>query len=95
MSRPINVKFSLSAAKGKKLRVVFDLHGKQHTVNFGAVGYEHYYDKTCLLPKSLNHKDAARRKQYFERHNKIVDKSGHKVISNPLSPSYWSARYLW
>jgi hypothetical protein len=78
MARPTNVKFFLSAAKGKKVRVVFDLHGKQHTVNFGAVNNEHYYDKTGLLPKSLNHKDLVRRKAYFERHNKIVDKQGHK-----------------
>jgi hypothetical protein len=95
MSRPTNVKFSLSQTKGKKLRVVFDLHGKQHTANFGAVGYQHFYDKTGLLSKSLNHKDAARKKQYYERHSKIVDRAGHKVINNPLSPSYWSARYLW
>jgi hypothetical protein len=95
MSRVTNIKFSRSAAKGKKLRVVFDYQGKQHTVNFGQLGYEHYYDKTGLLPKSLNHKDPTRRKAYFERHNKIVDKQGHKVINDPLSPSYWSARYLW
>jgi hypothetical protein len=95
MARPTNVKFLLSQSKGKKLRVVFHLHGKQHTVNLGVVGYEHYYDKTGLLPKSLNDKDPTRRKAYFERHNKIVDRQGHKVINDPLSPSYWTARYLW
>jgi hypothetical protein len=91
MSRVTNIKFSRSAAKGKKLRVVFDYQDKQHTVNFGADGMEHYFDKTKILPTSLNHKDPARRKRYYERHNKIVDKSGHKFINNPLSPSYWSA----
>lgn len=83
MSPVTNIKFSWSFAKGKKLRVVFDLHGKQHTVNFGAVGYEHYFDKTGLLPKSLNHKDPTRRKAYFERFNKIVDKQGK--LSNKRS----------
>lgn len=95
MSKPTNIKFSRSIAKGKKLRVVFDLNGKQHTVNFGQLGYEHYYDKTGLLPKSWNHKDDARQKEYYERHNRIVDKTGHKVINDPTSPSYWSAWYLW
>lgn len=60
--KPTNIRFFRSVVKGKKLRVVFDLQGKQHTVTFGATNYEHYFDKTGLLPKSLNHKDPARRK---------------------------------
>jgi hypothetical protein len=58
---PTNIHFSRSPISGKKLRVQFTYQGKQHTLHFGATSYQHYHDRTGLLPKSQNHGDPARR----------------------------------
>ena len=39
-----------------------------NTIHFGGAGFEHYFDRTGLLDKKLNHKDPERRKRYKERH---------------------------
>jgi hypothetical protein len=92
---PTNVHFSRSSSPGKKLKAEFTYQGKQRIVHFGATGYQHYYDRTGLLPKSQNHKDPVRRKAYFERHSKVLNKEGKRVINDPLSASYWAYKYLW
>jgi hypothetical protein len=92
---PTNIQFSRSSSPGKKLKVQVTYQGKQHTLHFGATSYQHYYDRTGLLPKSHNHKDPVRRRAYFERHSKVLNKAGKRVISDPLSASYWACKYLW
>ena len=61
--------------------------GKIYVIPFGAVGYEHYQDKTGLnLYKS--HGDKKRRKLYRARHRKDI-KPGY------YSPGWMSMNILW
>ncbi len=83
--------YSLSDNKNKKLKVVVD--GK--TIHFGDSRYEHYKDKTGLLPKSQNHGDEKRRTDYLTRSSKIKDKDGNLTVNNPKSANYHSVRILW
>jgi hypothetical protein len=54
----------------KKLKATYKNRttGRQNTILFGAKGYEHFRDITGILPKSQEHNDAKRRKQYINRH---------------------------
>jgi hypothetical protein len=83
--------YELSTAKGKKLMTV--VNGK--IIHFGASGMEHFKDKTGLLPKSLNHGDKERRKNYLTRTAKIKDGKGKLTKDNPNSANYHSRRVLW
>ena len=77
-------RFEKSKAKGKKYAAILP-DGKR--VNFGALGYEHYKDRTPLkLYSHLDHNDSERRKRYYERHNKDYPK---------YSADYFSKKYLW
>lgn len=91
MSKVGRYTYFLSNRKGKKLYTV--VNGKQ--VHFGASGMEHYYDRTGLLPKVLNHKDTKRRERYRRRHGAIKLKNGKLAINDPGSPAYHSLRILW
>ena len=71
----------------KKLMVV-KFNNKPVKVHFGASGYEHYFDKTGILPKSLNHLDKKRRERYKKRHHK-------DDLKDPLSPGFLSMEILW
>ncbi len=82
--------YSLSTNKNKKLKVVVD--GK--TIHFGDSRYEHYFDKTGLLPKSQNHLDDKRRKAYLDRASKIKDSTG-LAMNNPKSANYHAVKILW
>ena len=82
--------YSLSTNKNKKLKVVVD--GK--TIHFGDTRYEHYFDKTGLLPKLQNHLDDKRRKAYLDRASKIKDSTG-LAMNNPKSANYHAVRILW
>jgi hypothetical protein len=64
-------------------------------IHFGASGMEHFKDKTGLLPKSLNHGDKERRKNYLTRTAKIKDGKGKLTKDNPNSANYHSRRVLW
>jgi len=78
------IKFEKSNANGKKYAAILP-DGKR--VNFGALGYEHYKDRTPLkLYSHLDHNDSERRKRYYERHNKDYPK---------YSADYFSKKYLW
>ena len=78
------IKFEKSKAKGKKYAAILP-DGKR--VNFGALGYEHYKDRTPLkLYSHLDHNDSERRKLYYQRHNKDYPK---------YSADYFSKKYLW
>lgn len=64
-------------------------------VPFGDRRYEHYYDRTGLLPDHLNHGDPKRRRNYLRRSAKIRDKNGRLTARDPLSANYHSRRVLW
>jgi hypothetical protein len=84
--------YSLSDKKNKKLKVVVD--GK--TIHFGGdpLLYQHFKDRTGLLPKSQNHGDDKRRLAYLNRSTKIKDSTGFAYL-NPKSPAYHALRILW
>lgn len=73
--------FGVSKAKGKRFFVKYD----NKIINFGSATGKTYYD----------HKDEAKKKAWYARHNKIKDKAGTLVINNKHSPSFWSSRILW
>ncbi len=82
----------------KKLVVVVEHKGKKKTIHFGNTkppANEHFFDRTGLLPKNLNHKDSKRRKNFRDRMSGIKLKDGSRAIDNPLSPAYHALRILW
>jgi hypothetical protein len=89
--------YFLSDKKNKKLSVIVD--GKKIDFGGGGAGtdkiYEHFFDKTGLLPKSLNHLDNERRRLYLLRSKGIKDKEGNLTYLNPLSSNFHSVRVLW
>lgn len=80
-----------STRKGKKLMTEVD--GKK--VHFGQLGYDHFFDKTGLLPKSMNHNDAKRRQNYLTRSAGQKNKKGQLLKDMPSSPVYHARRILW
>tara|TARA_R110002167_G_scaffold288193_1_gene493219 strand:+ start:574 stop:855 length:282 start_codon:yes stop_codon:yes gene_type:complete len=84
--------YMISTAKNKKLMVVSP-SGK--LLHFGDIRHEHYYDKTGLLDKKLNHKDKVRRISYLQRTAKIIRKDGSKTKDDPESSNYHSRKILW
>jgi hypothetical protein len=83
--------YKLSPTKNKKLRVI--VNGK--TIDFGDIRYEHYFDKTGLLNKGLNHNDKERQKSYLARATNILDKNGRKTEKDPSSANYHAIKILW
>ena len=83
--------YELSKNKNKKLMVVVN----NKKIHFGDIRYEHYYDKTELLNKKLNHNDKKRQTNYLKRSKGIINKKGELTYLNPLSPNYHSIRVLW
>lgn len=89
-------KFSKSKAQGKKYAVEVMINGKPKTINFGALGYQHYKDRTPLkLYSRLNHNDPVRRSAYRARHSEIYTKSGKRAINDKGQAAYWSYHCLW
>ena len=74
---------SLSDKPEKKLLATYQTKsGKTKKIYFGATGYEHYFDRTGLLDKKLNHKDPERRKLYRARHtNDRLDEPSAGLLS--------------
>jgi len=88
--------YEKSTRKGKKLMVkVKQSNGKIKTIHFGNDKYQHYEDKTGLLPKSLNHGDKQRRNNYLKRSKAIKNKKGELTHLDPLSANYHAIRILW
>ena len=78
------IKFEKSKVKGKKYTAILP-DGKR--VSFGALGYEHYKDRTPLkLYSHLDHNDKHRRDLYYARHSIDYPK---------YSPDWFSKKYLW
>jgi len=80
-----------SSRPGKKLMVKVD----NKLIHFGDINAEHYFDKSGLLDKKLNHMDAKRRENYRKRHSAIKLKNGKLAISNPNQPAWHSYNILW
>ena len=78
-----NYETKLSTRKGKKLMSMFD----DKWVHYGADGYEHFKDRSGLLPSNLNHLDPKRRTNYLKRHANTRYKKG--------TPSWFSWHVLW
>ncbi len=92
MGKTVNgYEYELSTAKGKKLMTV--VKGKK--VHFGNIDYEHFHDKTGLLPKRLNHDDKVRRPSYLARTAKIKRKDGSMTANDPSSPNFHARNVLW
>lgn len=83
--------YELSDKKDKKLMVIVN----NKKIHFGQKGYEHFFDKTRLLNKSLNHKDEKRRERYLKRSKGIKDKKGNLTYKNPESANFHSIKILW
>ena len=78
------IRFERSKVNGKKYTAVLP-DGRR--VNFGALGYQQYMDRTPLkLYASLDHRDPERRARYYQRHAKNYPK---------YSPDWFSKKYLW
>ena len=73
LNKGISYKIEVSDKPNKKLMGTYtDKNGKEKVLYFGGVRdngqlHEHYFDKTGLLDKSLNHKDPIRRKSFLAR----------------------------
>ena len=83
--------YKKSTRKGKKLMT--KVNGK--IIHFGDISMEHYFDKTGLLDKKLNHGDKQRQKNYLARSSGIKDGKGRLTKNNPMSANYHSIRILW
>ena len=83
--------YEKSPLKNKKLRVV--VNGK--VIDFGDSTAQHYFDKSGLLDKKLNHGDKKRQASYLARSAGIKNKKGELTKDDPLSPNYHSRRILW
>ncbi len=75
--------YELSDRKNKKLKTI--VSGKE--IHFGDKRYKHYFDKTGLLSKRLNHGDEDRRRNYLTR---------TKPLGNdPTKANYHARKILW
>jgi hypothetical protein len=83
--------YELSDKKDKKLKVY--VNGKW--IYFGATNYQHYNDKTGLLPKSESHHDEDRRRLYLVRAKGIKNKEGQLTKDDPNSANHHAIRILW
>lgn len=83
------VTFTKSDKPTKKLKATFKdpKTNRLKNIHFGASGYQHYFDRTHLLDKKLNHLDLKRRDAYRKRHR------GDNLTS--LSPGFFSWFFLW
>ncbi len=85
--------YEKSSKPNKKLMVKIG----NKTIHFGGNPNtsRHYFDKTGLLKKSLNHRDESIRKAWRARHSKIQLKYGSLAYKNPNQPAYHSWNALW
>jgi hypothetical protein len=92
MSKVINGKeYFVSEKANKKLKVKVN----NKWIHFGDSDYQHFFDKTGLLDKKMNHLDDNRRQSYLKRASKILDKNGNKTMYDENSPNYYAIKILW
>ncbi len=87
----MSFEFKKSTNKNKKYDVFLD--GKK-IASYGAIGYQHYFDKIGEYSE-LDHLDKERRKKYRERHSKILNKNGIPSYQVKYSPAWFSWHLLW
>lgn len=80
--------------KHKYYAITFDKSNVEKKIYFGALPYEHFYDKLGFY-KDLNHGDEDRRKAYRSRHGAIKNKDGTLAYKVKGSPAYFSWHILW
>ena len=85
------IEYQLSEKKNKKLKAYVN----EKWIHFGQKGYEHFFDKTGLLPKNLNHQDEKRKELYLKRASKIKDKEGNLTAKDINSANYHAIKILW
>ena len=83
--------YELSDKPKYKLKVL--VNGKY--IYFGSAGMEHYFDKTGLLDKKLNHNNSERRRLYLLRSAGIRRKDGTLTKDDKTSANYFSRKILW
>ena len=83
--------YEISNLPDRKLKVKVN----NKTVHFGAAGYQHYHDRTGLLPVALNHGDEKRRKAYLARAGAIKLDNGKFAKDDITSPNYHAINILW
>ena len=83
--------YIISTNPSKKLMVLVD----RKVIHFGDSKYQHFKDKTGLLPKSMAHGDKARRDNYLRRTANITNKLGQKTKDLPSSANYHARKVLW
>jgi hypothetical protein len=64
-------------------------------IYFGQNPFQHFKDKTGLLPIELNHLDKERQRKYLNRSRGIRNKEGELTKDDPMSPNYHAIRILW
>ena len=81
--------FKRSQVKGKKYSAYIQhkTNNRIRTINFGAIGYSTYHDKTGLRLYEV-HGNKKRRSSYKARHQVFIRKGFY-------SPGYFSMKYLW
>ena len=78
-----------SDRKDKKLKGVYinPETNRENSIYFGGVKqnnkpYQHFFDKTGILPEKLNHYDNVRRRRYRERHKPLLkDEPSSSLLS--------------
>ena len=85
----IEFNFYTSSKPNKKYMAVFvnPKTGRQNTIHFGELPYEHYYDSLSTVYQDLWHLDPKRRRAYQVRHQNDIQKFP--------SPGYFSYFLLW
>ena len=73
--------FGKSCMKNKRYYVIYN----NKTINFGSDVGRTFID----------HNNIDKKKAWYARHSKILNKKNQKVINLKSSPSYWSYRILW
>ena len=89
----VKIKIELSEKKEKKLKATYinKETNRENVIHFGDLSYQHYYDKTGLLNKSLNHKDKKRRALYRLRHYKDIK----DLKKYDITPGLLAFHILW
>ena len=98
------IKIEKSKTKGKKYtaKVKNIKTGKTRKINFGALGYQQFKDRTPLkLYKNLNHSDKKRQERYYSRFSKGIKNRKKAIIYEErkskgfYNPKILSHIYLW
>ena len=81
--------FFKSERKNKKLKAWIPELNK--FIHFGDMRYQHFHDRTNILPKSFNHHNEKRRENYLKRAKGINAGQNNKYPS----ANFFAQNYLW